>query len=90
MRLLQERADQHGDNTVRSLAASIAGDLSQMREILESFRYFRVRIGEGTISDVGDEAHAARLHESEPTVLVGVSVAEPGAAVTRKERPRHD
>ena len=90
MRLLQERADEQCDNTVRSLATSIQGDLCQMRAILASFKFYRVRIDEGTITDAGDQPHVARVHESEPTGLAHVSVAEPGAAMTGEEGPRHD
>ena len=54
IQVLREHAD--GDprsNAVRSLCASTLDDLSAMQEMIEGFRYFRVRIASGTITDTG-------------------------------------
>jgi methyl-accepting chemotaxis protein len=54
IQLLREQADAaSGGNAVRSLCASTLDDLKHMQEMIEGFRYFRVRIESGTVTDAG-------------------------------------
>jgi hypothetical protein len=51
---LRELADGPASgNTVRSLCAGTLDDLRNMQEMIEGFRYFRVRIEGGAITDAG-------------------------------------
>lgn len=54
IQVLREQADGPGaGNAVRSLCASTLDDLRSMQEMIEGFRYFRVRIESGTVTDSG-------------------------------------
>jgi hypothetical protein len=54
IQVLREQADEPGaGNAVRSLCATTLDDLRAMQEMIEGFRYYRVRIESGTVTDTG-------------------------------------
>ena len=91
MHLLHERVNaEAGDNASRSLAATILDDLSRMQEMVEGFKYFRVRIESGTITDTGlrpanGRAAAAAHAAARPSAPTAPGVALAGEKETSNE-----
>jgi len=84
MRLLQEHADEHCDNTVRSLTASVLGDLSQLRGIIGGFKYYRVRIEDGTLTHTCGHPHLTPIHQTKQTPSPRATDPQPPGCEDRK------
>lgn len=90
VQMLKDRADANDGNAMRSLVVDLVGDLGQMEEIIEGFRYFRVRIERGAITDIGLETKAvlAPIEKPSPRLIPGEWV--PAIGETGEEESNHD
>lgn len=79
LKILRDQADDTATrNTVRSLCSSTLDDLRSMQEMIEGFRYFRVRIEKGTVTDSGVPIRCAEADStptSHPSRVPDVTVA---------------
>lgn len=76
------------DNAIRSLVAAVRGDLQQMQEIIEGFRYFRVRLEDGTITDAG--VSTTGLRYTRRSSAPGSVAARSTGATGKEEESYHD
>lgn len=78
------------DNVIRGLVAGIQGDLSQMQEMVQGFKYFRVRVESDAITDEGVLPREAPGGQSTASPSPSPDDKNSGAAMSTKEESRHE
>jgi hypothetical protein len=91
IQLLREQADRPGgSNAIRSLCASTLDDLRQMQEMIEGFRYFRVRIESGSVTDAGVRPAGRSDGMSGAGARPCDSARNPDGSVVKREGSDHE